>query len=226
MFCSHCGYELDYKKIKKIVAKDAANFDNIDYLYKSLLKAVKKYYKNEIKKFKNAKGYEGKVFELKNQFENEINEINAKKVSKDINYFKEKLGYNNYRNTKTLDSFVCPRCGHEIKSNLNEEETKSLARAAHSEIHRGRNNVSSGMCLLMIGLILAIIGFLFLALSFKATMGGALDSDCVEFYVFIVLVVFGAVLIIYAIYNLIIGKRKIYRNENLLRDMNNGVFHQ
>ena len=57
------------------------------------------------------------------------------------------------RNKDSIMTYVCPRCGSIIKNNLNEDDVKSLSRAAHAEIHRSRNLINSGMCFLMISII-------------------------------------------------------------------------
>lgn len=230
MYCSHCGYKLKNGKIYKTIEKDQKNANNIKYLAKLFLSSLSRKLKINISLLKeqglSKDEFNSKVALLKEENNKIKLEANEKLHANDLNYFKNKLNYNDERKATTLDSFACPRCGSVIKHNLEENDIKALARAAHSEIHRGRNNISSGMCGLMIGIILACIGFMFLALSFKATNGGKLDPQCVEFYVFIALVLFGFILIVYAFVNLIRGKSKIKRYEELLKEINNGAFHQ
>ena len=230
MYCSHCGYKLKNEKIYKTIERDQKNANNIKYLVKLFLSSLSRKLKIDIYLLKeqglSKKEFDSKVALLKKENDKIKLEANEKLRANDLNYFKNKLNYNDERKVTTLDSFACPRCGSVIKHNLEENGIKALARAAHSEIHRGRNNISSGMCGLMIGIILACIGFMFLALSFKATNGGQLDPQCVEFYVFIALVLFGFILIVYAFINLFRGKSKIKRYEELLREINNGAFHQ
>ena len=235
MYCSNCGYNISKKMIDKALEKDAKNANNINYLAKSFVAIRKNFYDSQIRELKSEIKQSGnqenpallnQINSLKEKRNAEIKDINDKKRANDMAYFKEVLNIDESRTLKTNDYFVCPRCGKLARNNLNEADLKSLARAGHSEIHRGRNNISTGMCSLMIGLILAIIGFMFFALSFKATNGGVLDTSCVEFYVFIVLVIIGFALIGYGAANFFYGKNKIKNYEGLLRDMNNGAFHQ
>lgn len=229
MFCSNCGLEINEKQIHKALERDAKNANSIKYLSNALVVSKKYALKlklNDLKKELSKEEFNSKKQELKNELNSEIAAINAKKKENDLNYFKSVLNINESRTNNTSDYFVCPRCGKLVKNNLDENDIKSLARAGHSEIHRGRNNISSGMCALMIGIILAIVGFMFLALSFKATNGGVLDTTCVEFYVFIFLVLFALCLLVYSFVSIFKGKNKIKRYELLLRNINNGAFHQ
>lgn len=125
-----------------------------------------------------------------------------------------------------ITTYACPRCGHLIKNNLNEEEVKSLSRAAHSEIHRSRNLLNSGLCFLAISVILLVISFMFYLMSFKAAAGGKLVTTSTEFYVFISLLVIGILALSYSIFNLTRGilKKKTYTN--LLKDIQRETFIQ
>lgn len=228
MYCSNCGLNISDKKIHKALDNDAKNSTNINYLASSLIATKKFKYKQDLLTLKenNEIDFSEEKSKLLDKLNEEISYINEKKKNNDLKYFQDILHVSEKRTLNTHDYFVCPRCGKLVRSNLDESDIKSLARAGHSEIHRGRNNISSGMCSLMIGAILAIIGLMFFALSFKATNAGVLDTTCVEFYVFIVLLVIGIGLIIYGFINLIYGKNKIHVYEKLLRSINNGVFHQ
>lgn len=228
MYCSNCGLNINQEKIQKALKNDSKNVNNIKYLAKSLI-SIKKFAVNEklieIKET-NKDAYKEEKVKLNASLKEEFSLIKEKLNANDLEYFKKELGVKESRTLNTQDYFVCPRCGKLVRTNLDENDIKSLARAGHSEIHRGRNNISSGMCALMIGIILAVIGFMFFALSFKATNGGVLDTTCVEFYVFICLLVIGIALIVYAIINIIYGKNKTRSYELLLRNINNGAFHQ
>ena len=145
--------------------------------------------------------------------------LNEKKV--------EKLTQNDPNRTKdSTETFVCPRCGKIIKPDLNNEEVKGLARASHSEIHRARNSLNSGMCFLMIAIILLSISGMFYLMSFKASAGGQLVTTSNEFYVFIGLLVLGLISLGYSIYRLVIGILKHRRYSKLLKDIQNDVFKQ
>ena len=123
-------------------------------------------------------------------------------------------------------TYVCPRCGSIIKDNLNEEDVKSLSRAAHAEIHRSRNLFNSGMCFLMIAVIILAISIMFLLMSYKANQGGRLVVECTEFYVFIATLVLGILSLGYSLFNLIRGFKKHHTYTNLLKDIQNGIFNQ
>ena len=47
--------------------------------------------------------------------------------------------------------YVCPQCGHLVHADLNEEEIKSLSRAAHSQLQRGANSFNFGMAFILLG---------------------------------------------------------------------------
>lgn len=130
------------------------------------------------------------------------------------------------RSPEAKDVFNCPRCQHVIKENLSEEEYKDLARAAHSEIHRGRNNNNSGLCFGVISFIVLAISFMFLSMSFKATAGHTLVLDSVEFTVFLVLLSIGLVALTYAIIQLVLGIKKIRKYNGLLTRIQNETFYQ
>ena len=147
----------------------------------------------------------------------DLNESRQKKASK------TEAGF---RTENTKIAYVCPRCGHVIKTDLSEEEIKSLSRASHAEIHRARNSLNRGMCFLVIGSILAIVAFLFFLMSFKAALGGQLSTTCTEFYVFIALTVIGVAGIGYGGYSLRKGIVQNKKYSELLKDINNGVFIQ
>lgn len=130
------------------------------------------------------------------------------------------------RGLTSKDVFNCPRCNHVIKEDLNEEEYKDLARAAHSEIHRGRNNNNTGLCFGVISIIVLAISFMFLAMSFKATAGHTLVLDSVEFTVFLVLLGIGIIALTYGIINLVLGIKKIRKYHGLLVKIQNETFYQ
>ena len=127
-------------------------------------------------------------------------------------------------NTKVV--YTCPRCGFVIHSGLDNEEEKSLSRAAHAEIQRGHNSFSKGMSSLCIGAILIIIAFIFYRLSHKATNNFQLSTNCVEFYVFLVLLIISIVLIIVGIVFVTLGLIKIKNYKYLLRSIQNKTFVQ
>ncbi len=130
------------------------------------------------------------------------------------------------KDDNTKIGYVCPRCGHVIKEGLSEEEVKALSRASHAEIHRARNNINSGMCFLMISIILFVISFMFFLMSFKASAGGMLVTDSTEFYVFIALLVLAVLALGYSLFNLIKGILKHKEYTTLLKNIQNEIFFQ
>lgn len=228
MYCSNCGYKLSDKVINNILKDDNKRVNDIKYLSSTLINILKFEVEEALIDIKenDKENYKVKKVELNRKLKEDIAFVKEKEKANDLEYFKNELKVKEGRTLDSKDIFVCPRCGKLVRHNLDEEDIKSLARASHSEIHRGRNNISSGMCGLMIGVILTIIGFMFFALSFKATNNGQLDTSCVEFYVFVVLLLLGIGIIVYAIVSIVIGRGKIKRYEDLLRNINNDSFHQ
>ncbi len=122
-------------------------------------------------------------------------------------------------------AYVCPRCGHIVKSHLKEEDLKELSQASHAEVHRAKNKFSTGMVSLMIGIILTCISFLFLFMSYKAANGYNLTIG-VEFFVFVALLVMGVVLLTLGAILIIYGINKSKKYQNLLKDIQNDTFVQ
>lgn len=123
-------------------------------------------------------------------------------------------------------AYVCPRCGHLIKKGLNEQEVRNLSAASHTEIHKARNSLNRGMCGLLIAIILLAVSTMFLMMSFKATAGGALVTNCMEFYTFILTITFGVGSLVYGILHFVIGVVNLRVYNHLLKDIANDVFEQ
>ena len=123
--------------------------------------------------------------------------------------------------------YVCPQCGHLAHNDLNEEEYKSLSRAAHSQLQRGANSFARGMALNLIGIIIGILAISFFLLSFQSS-GGAktLDTSKSTFLVFVVMSVVAVILLGFGIYNTIVGINKKVMYTQLLKDLNNKTFVQ
>lgn len=127
---------------------------------------------------------------------------------------------------KTEIQYKCPRCGEIIHKHINGEEEKSLARAAHAEIQRGHNSFSRGMGNLCIGVIVLVISLIFWRLSYKANNNFQLSTTCVEFYVFIVLLVISIILIALGAALTISGVLKQRTYKQILKDIQNQTFIQ
>jgi hypothetical protein len=145
-------------------------------------------------------------------------EVEAKSstIEKNTALFKEGTGV----------AYVCPRCGHLIHHGEEEVDIKSLSRASHAEIQRGRNRFASGMgavCLGAIGLALAL---LFLRLSFKPGQQNQLITNCPEFIVSMVLFPTSTAALIYGVLAAILGSFRVRKYELLLRDIHNETFVQ
>ena len=124
-------------------------------------------------------------------------------------------------------NYVCPQCGHLIHANSTPEELKSLSQAAHSQLQRGANSFARGMALNLIGLIIGILAFSFLLLSFQSTGGGkVLNTSKSTFYIFVVMAVVAVILLGFGITNTVIGVNKKVTYTKLLKDLNNKTFVQ
>ena len=123
--------------------------------------------------------------------------------------------------------YVCPRCGHLIHEDLNDEEMKSLSRAAHSQLQRGANSFAFGMAFNLIGIITGILAFSFYLLSFVSSGGKkVLDTSKSTFLVFVVMGIMAVILLGFGIYNTIVGISKKTAYTKLLKDLNNKTFVQ
>lgn len=126
----------------------------------------------------------------------------------------------------TTISYICPRCGHEIHHGVNDEEVKSLSRAAHAQVQRARNYFASGMGSVSLGAILGIIAALFFALAHKPSNGYELTPGSAEFLVSVVLFVITVILLAVGGVLVVRGILTKKANSSLLRDINNGTFVQ
>lgn len=130
------------------------------------------------------------------------------------------------RTADSIMTYVCPRCGKIIKEGLNDEEVKALARASHTEIHKSRNTINTGMCFAVISTILIIVAYMFFLMSFKANAGGMLVTNCTEFYVSMILFGLSGCMYVYAFLSLFFGIKKNKEYKKLLKDIQNDVFVQ
>ncbi len=129
-------------------------------------------------------------------------------------------------NSDTQVVYVCPRCQHNIKRNLEENDIKALSRAAHAEIQKSNNKFATGMGNICIGIIALVLAVIFYYLSLDLNNQMQLDTSSAEFYVFVVLAVVGGALLVAGIVFVIIGLYKKITYNNLLKDINNKTFIQ
>ena len=123
--------------------------------------------------------------------------------------------------------YVCPRCGHLAHADLNDEELKSLSRAAHSQLQRGANSFAFGMAFNLIGIIIGILALSYYLLSFQSSGGGkVLDTTKSTFLVFVVMGVLAVILLVVGIFNTVLGINKKVTYSKLLKDLNNKTFVQ
>lgn len=126
----------------------------------------------------------------------------------------------------TKINYVCPRCGHLVHADASEEDVKSLARACHAELQRGRNDFARGMSNISIGVILLVTSIVFLLLSRKADNQFRITVSSPEFWVFLVLAIISVILLILGIVFTVFGLKRKVTFTSLLKDINNKTFVQ
>ena len=136
-----------------------------------------------------------------------------------------------YKRIEGLDmdteiNYVCPRCGHLMHENASEEDVKSLARACHAELQRGRNDFAKGMSNVSIGIILLVTSIVFLLLSRKADNQFKITVSSPEFWVFLVLSIISVILLVLGVTFTILGLKRKVTYTSLLKDINNKTFVQ
>ena len=122
--------------------------------------------------------------------------------------------------------YICPRCGQIVHSGHTEKDIKSLSRAAHSEIQRARNSFASGMGFVSVSVILLVLAIMFFLLAKKPNNQYQLVTTCAEFYVFVVLLVVGLILLVTGVSFVSIGVVKKHQYSSLLKDIQNETFVQ
>jgi len=136
-----------------------------------------------------------------------------------------------YQKIEGLDAdteinYVCPRCGHLVHENASKEDVKSLARACHAELQRGRNDFAKGMSNISIGVILLVTSIVFLLLSRKADNQFKITVSSPEFWVFLVLAVISVILLTLGVVFTVFGLKRKTTYTSLLKDINNQTFVQ
>jgi len=126
----------------------------------------------------------------------------------------------------TVIQYVCPRCGHLVHENAEPEDVKSLARACHAELQRGRNDFARGMSNISIGVILLVTSIVFLLLSRKADNQFNITISSPEFWVFLVLAIISVILLILGTVFTVKGLKRKKMYTSLLKDINNKTFVQ
>jgi len=128
--------------------------------------------------------------------------------------------------SETEINYVCPRCGHLVHAGCELEDSKSLARACHAELQRGRNFFARGMSNISIGVILLVTSIIFLLLSRKADNQFQITVSSPEFWVFLVLAIISVVLLVLGALFTVKGLQRKVMYTNLLKDINNKTFVQ
>lgn len=149
-------------------------------------------------------------------------DLDEKKVEQKQSTYKKIEGLD----MDTTINYVCPRCGHLMHENASEEDVKSLARACHAELQRGRNDFARGMSNVSIGVILFITSIVFLLLSRKADNQFKITVSSPEFWVFLVLFIISVILLILGVIFTVLGLKRKVTYTSLLKDINNKTFVQ
>ena len=121
---------------------------------------------------------------------------------------------------------ICPRCGHLIHSNLKEEDIKSLSRASHAALQRGRNDFARGMCSVSLFIITIVLSIIFILLSKKAENQMRITLSSPEFWVGSAFGLISVILLVYGTIMLVRGLNSKHKYINLLKDINNKTFVQ
>ena len=220
MYCQHCGLDakIDETKLAKqfetglnVIESQIAKLSNQIHNLEQKLSTLDE----------NSEKYQHALEDIASK----NNEVLRLEKERD-NYLSEEDYLNLSYSNSVKRAYICPRCGHLIKSELDEADIKELSQASHAQLHRAKNKFASGMVALMTGLIFTCICFLFLSMSFKATNGYQLVTNCVEFNVFLGLLAIGVTLLSIGVVFFTIGVFNGKKYQNLLKDIQNGVFHQ
>lgn len=220
MYCQHCGLDakIDETKLAKqfetglnVIESQIAKLSNQIHNLEQKLSTLDE----------NSEKYQHALEDIASK----NNEVLRLEKERD-NYLSEEDYLNLSYSNSVKRAYICPRCGHLIKSELDEADIKELSQASHAQLHRAKNKFASGMVALMTGLIFTCICFLFLSMSFKATNGYQLVTNCVEFNVFLGLLAIGVTLLSIGAVFFTIGVFNGKKYQNLLKDIQNGVFHQ
>ena len=130
---------------------------------------------------------------------------------------------------ETAIEYVCPRCGHLIHHGHEEEDLKSLSRASHAQLQRGRNAFAKGMCALSIAVIAMITGLIFILLAYKvdSDIGGRhMSYSSPEFWIGTILEAITLGLLIYGGIQVAKGLTTKHMYTEVLKDINNLTFVQ
>ena len=228
MFCYHCGYELDEKKSEALITKRLNRLDARENKILAKLDALYIKYKINDDNYADFEKNEGKDFEapiaakVKRMFED------YKYKLREVRLAKERISSSKI-NDETRIEYICPRCGHLTHAGHDEEDTKSLSRACHAELQRGRNHTAKGMCFISLALILITTATLFFILSNKLKESGGgreISFSSPEFWVFVILASISVILLVFGSLQVIKGLEKRHVYTNLLKDINNETFVQ
>ena len=220
MYCQHCGLDakIDETKLAKqfetglnVIESQIAKLSNQIHNLEQKLSTLDE----------NSEKYQHALEDIASK----NNEVLRLEKERD-NYLSEEDYLNLSYSNSVKRAYISPRCGHLIIIELEEAVIKELSQASHAQLHRAKNKFASGMVALMTGLIFTCICFLFLSMSFKATNGYQLVTNCVEFNVFLGLLAIGVTLLSIGVVFFTIGVFNGKKYQNLLKDIQNGVFHQ
>lgn len=148
--------------------------------------------------------------------------LNEEKIEAEQSTYKKIEGMD----VDTEINYVCPRCGHLMHENASPEDVKSLARACHAELQRGRNDLARGMSNISIGVILLVTSIVFLLLSRKADNQFQITPTSPEFMVFCGLAIISVILLVFGVVFTVFGVKRKVTYTHLLKDINNQTFVQ
>ena len=126
----------------------------------------------------------------------------------------------------------CCHCGKRFDEHKIEAKQSSLViKDENGELievnERGANNFARGMALNLVGLIIGILAFSFLLLSFQNDRGvRVLNTGKSTFLIFIVMAIIAVILLGFGIYFTVVGILKRSQYSKLLKDLNNKTFVQ
>lgn len=221
MYCYYCGNKIDEKKANENLFKNRVKDEK--NRIKFALSDENRSFKNALSELSKKEKSGEDVSALKQDIVHK-HDLKVEEIKKSYNASLIEDSSNGKGEVGV--SYICPRCGHIIKSGFTLQDKKSLSAASHAELQRSRNDFSRGMAMLILGGILLIIAIVFLLLCRKASLGYAIATNVAEFWVFLILAIISVILLIGgSIFTFkSVKKKKMYTE--LLKDINNETFVQ